>query len=106
MGLDRHMIEIAQGLPRQAAPPRPGAQSSGEDIRRAAEDFESVFLAEMLRPMFDNLSTDAPFGGGSSERMFRTLMVEEYGKAIAKTGGVGIAETVERELLRMQEVKR
>jgi hypothetical protein len=30
-------------------------------------------------------------------------MVQEYGKTIAQAGGVGIAETVQREILKMQE---
>jgi len=31
------------------------------------------------------------------------MMVQEYGKAIARSGGVGIADAVQREILRLQE---
>jgi hypothetical protein len=31
-------------------------------------------------------------------------MVQEYGKSMAKAGDIGIADMVERELLKMQEV--
>ena len=32
------------------------------------------------------------------------MMVREYGKAIANAGGLGIADTVEREMLKLQEL--
>lgn len=74
-------------------------------IRAAAEDFESVFLSQMLEPMFQGIQTDGMFGGGSSEKIYRSVMLQEYGKALAQNGGVGIADAVEREVLRLQEVQ-
>jgi hypothetical protein len=32
-------------------------------------------------------------------------MIQEYGKIAARTGGMGIADQVQREILRMQEAK-
>lgn len=75
-------------------------------VREAAEDFEAVFLAQMLAPMFAGLETDGLFGGGPGEAVYRSLMIEEYGKAMARNGGVGIADAVERELLKLQEVEK
>ena len=77
--------------------------ANAQALRQAAEDFEAVFLAQMLSPMFETLPSDSLFGGGPGENIYRSLMVEEYGKAIARSGGVGIADQVERELLRIQE---
>ena len=74
-------------------------------MRRAAEEFEALFLAEMIAPIFETVETDGPFGGGSAERIYRSLMVQEYGKALTQTGGVGIADAVERELLKLQEMQ-
>ena len=73
-------------------------------IRQAAEEFEAVFLSQMLTPMFESLETDGLFGGGSGERMYRSLMVEEYGKALSRSGGVGIADAVARQIIASQEV--
>lgn len=70
--------------------------------RKAAEDFESVFVAQMMEPMFQGLKTDGMFGGGSGETVFRSLMIQEVGKEIAAGGGVGIADAVYGEMLRMQ----
>lgn len=72
--------------------------------RKTAQDFEAVFLAQMLKPMFDGLNAEEPFGGGPGEEMWRSLQVEEYGKAIARQGGIGVAAAVMREILKTQEM--
>jgi peptidoglycan hydrolase FlgJ len=80
-----------------------GAATGPESAKRVAEEFEALFLAEMLAPVFESIDSDGLFGGGQGEDIYRSMMVQEYGKAIAQAGGVGIAETVQREILRMQE---
>jgi Rod binding domain-containing protein len=57
----------------------------------------------MLTPMFETVSTDGIMGGGQAEGMYRSMMVEEFGKSIVKNGGIGIADNVYREILKMQE---
>lgn len=74
-----------------------------ERTRHAAEEFESVFLAQMLGHMFSGVSTNGFFGGGQGEEMFRSLMINEYGRLISQSGGVGIADEVMTEMLEMQE---
>ncbi|MEX0297816.1 MAG: rod-binding protein [Kordiimonas sp.] len=80
-----------------------GAKGDNPAMRKAAEDFEAVFLSQMIKPMFDTLPTDTMFGGGQAESIYRGLMVEEFGKSVAKNGGIGIADSVYRELLKLQE---
>jgi len=74
-------------------------------LRETAQDFEAVFISQMLKPMFEGIETDGPFGGGQAESMWRSLMVDEYGKSIAKSGGIGIADSVMSEMLRLQEIQ-
>lgn len=76
---------------------------SRDAARKAAKEFESVFLTNMLEGMFEGVKTDGPFGGGHSEKIYRSLMVGEYAKEIAANGGLGIADHVYRELLAIQE---
>jgi Rod binding domain-containing protein len=88
----------------QAAQVRtPAATGTKAVIENKAQEFEGVFLAQMLGQMFEGISTEGPFGGGQGEQMFRSLMMDEYGKQIAKQGGIGIATSVTRELLKQQE---
>jgi Rod binding domain-containing protein len=73
--------------------------------RKVAQDFESVFIAQMLKPMFENIEPSSPFGGGSSEKIWRDMQVDEYGKAITRSGGIGIADTIVKEMMKMQEAR-
>ncbi len=96
-------------MPLQQVHAAPGASAepaaaSAESARRAAKEFEAVFVAQMLAPIFASIKSDGPFGGGPAEDTYRTMLVDEYGKAIARAGGFGIADAVEREILRLQEV--
>lgn len=77
--------------------------SGPEQIRAQAEDFEAFFLSRMFAYMYEGVPTDGPFGGGSAEETYRGLLVEEFGKEAAKAGGIGLADAVEKELLRLQE---
>lgn len=67
-----------------------------------AQQFERMFIAEMLGPMFQGIETDGPFGGGNAEATFRPMLIDQYADAIAKGGGVGIADSVLKEILKMQ----
>jgi peptidoglycan hydrolase FlgJ len=76
-----------------------------QKIKKTAQEFEAVFISEMLRPMFANIEAAEPFGGGDGEKIYRDMQVDEYGKAIAKSGGIGLADQVMREMIKMQEAK-
>lgn len=71
-------------------------------IKDTAQSFEASFLSTMLQPMFAGLSTEAPFGGGRGEEMFRSFLTEAIAKQVAKGGGIGVADTVQREMLKLQ----
>ncbi|MGE4312946.1 MAG: rod-binding protein [Pseudobdellovibrionaceae bacterium] len=71
-------------------------------LTKAAQDFEAVFLTEMLKPMFEGLEVDSTFGGGKGEEVFRGFMLDEYGKEFARRGGVGLASHIKDALIQMQ----
>ncbi|NDF12880.1 MAG: hypothetical protein EB060_08745 [Proteobacteria bacterium] len=74
-----------------------------EKIRKAGDDFESVFLSQMIKPMFEGLQADPLFGGGSAEETWRGMMIDQYGKLISKAGGVGVSKYVQDTLIKIQE---
>ena len=84
--------------------PNMRAAQTHQQARKIAEDFEAVFLTQMLQPMFEGIKPEAPFGGGNSEAMWRSMQIEEYGKEITKSGGIGIADSVYREIIKLQEI--
>lgn len=74
-----------------------------DKIESTAQEFEAVFIAEMMKPMFEGISVEAPFGGGKGEEVFRSMLLQEYGKILSQTGSIGIADNVKEEMIRLQE---
>lgn len=87
------------------APGMPGKNASYADMKKVAQDFEAFFLAQAFEPMFADINPEAPFGGGPGEDIWRSMQTQEYGKAVAKQGGIGIADHVLEQMIRMQEVE-
>jgi hypothetical protein len=84
------MVPGLAAQPRQATVP-------GSHVARthaAAQQFEAQVLGALLQPMFENVGPGAAFGGGTGEAQWRPMLVTEYGKAIARAGGVGLAGAV------------
>lgn len=94
-------VVVSPDLLRSAAPPR----IVPDRIRETAEAFEASFVAQMLRPMFEGISTDAPFGGGEAEATWRGFLIDEMGKQVARSGGIGLADQVVSEMIRLQEMQ-
>jgi Rod binding domain-containing protein len=92
-------------LPMSPAPADRAADPRQNELRRAAEEFEAIFLAQMLAPMFAGLETDGLGGGGMGEEIFRPMLIERYAEALAQAGGVGIADSIVREFMRLQETQ-
>ncbi len=82
----------------------PSAGGNKDAVAKTAKEFESVFISQFLGSMFSGVSTDGPTGGGAGEEMFRSLMINEYGKSIEQRGGFGLASAVQRQLLKHQEI--
>jgi Rod binding domain-containing protein len=112
MSFDTPIVDLAQianttRVSRvQRAASRLQAPMASDEVRRAAEEFEAVFLAQMMAPMFEGLETDELFGGGPGEDLYRSVLVEEYGKSIARAGGIGLSDAIQREILRLQEASQ
>jgi len=76
---------------------------SEDQINATSKDFESMFISQMLEQMFgDSIGSEA-FGDSETSEVYKGMMMSEYGKQIAQAGGIGIADYVKRELLKLQE---
>jgi flagellar protein FlgJ len=95
---------IASSSRLAAGSPRPAATGNVVAARKSAEDFASFFLSQSLESMYANVSTDSMFGGGNGEAVYRSLMLQQYGKIAAQSGsGRGIVDAVQAQILRLQE---
>ena len=93
------------GALRQDAAPAVDAKSAAK-MKAAAQDFEAFFVSRSFEDMYADLSTDPLFGGGEGEEMFRSLLLQEYGKQVAKAGGIGVSDMVQKQLLQLQEAPK
>ncbi|MDE1147669.1 MAG: rod-binding protein [Azospirillaceae bacterium] len=100
-GYDPKALTDNQGAPKLSKEGLTGKDDAAVD--KAAKDFESVFISQMLQHMWEGVEVDPNFGGGHAEEMFRGMMIEEQAKAITKGGGIGIAKEIKEEMVRMQE---
>ncbi len=98
-------LAIAHRPPAQAAATvSPLAERGRNDAlaAQAATDFEALVLAQFLAPLFASVETPRIAGGGPGQDAFGAMLQEEYAKAIAARGGLGIADAVKSALIDMQ----
>lgn len=99
------LLQATQGDLQNSASAAKTAAKEKDDakLNAAAKDFEALFVTEMIKPMFEQIKPDARFGGGKGEEIFSGMMLQEYGKMMAETGQIGIADSVKQDLIRLQE---
>lgn len=76
-----------------------------EAIENASQEFEAIFINQMLQHMSAGIETNELFGGGYAEEMWQQSLYEEYATLMSRSGGVGIAQHVQRTLLANQVVE-
>lgn len=97
MGPAMQTIDI--GAIAAARRPSPAEQAA----RQTGEEFEAMFIGQMVAHMFKEVGDDPLMGGGQAGQLYRSMLQDEYGKTIASAGGIGIADAVARELINAQE---
>jgi Rod binding domain-containing protein len=74
-------------------------QRKMDELRKAAQDFEAVFIAQLLSQMRRSMAPPSSLlNGGNAEETFRSLMDQEIGKSVARRGRFGIADAIYRQL--------
>lgn len=101
-GLLDSQLQNALAAARSNGPDRPRGPQTADSVRDTAEEFEAVFLAQMVEQMMGE-STESSFGGGPGEAAFKSMLNEEFAKVMAKAGGIGLADSLAREMLALQE---
>lgn len=103
-GADMAMMQMRQSAANAAAPTAKAGQATDiAKVRKSATEFEAVFATEMLSHMFEGIGANPVTGGGNGEEIYKSMMIEQYGQAIARTGTLGIADKVTAALIKAQE---
>ena len=87
---------------RQPAPAQIPAATQ-KKLRGQAQDFEAMFLNSMFSQMTSGIKGEGPFGDTPGTGVWRSMLTEQYAKSIAASGGIGIAEQIQHQLISLQE---
>ena len=80
-------------------------ESKRKELKKIAQDFESLFTGMMLKSMRATVAEDKLTGGGKAEETYRSMLDQEYATAASKRGGSNsLASMVEKELLKRYAV--
>lgn len=84
-----------------------GASQASPQLRQAANQFESSFLEELLKPLSDDsmFSSAAEGDPGGSMGTISSIAAQALADGIAKDGGLGIAKRVLAELAPIEAAK-
>jgi peptidoglycan hydrolase FlgJ len=74
-----------------------------EQNAKLGADFEAMVLSNLLKPMFEGLTTDGPFGGGEGEAAMRSFQIDAMARNITDRGGIGISDMMQKQLIKLQE---
>ena len=89
------------------SPTQPAPTPLDPKMMKAAQDFEAMAIGQMLEPMFDTVDTaKGLLGGGAGEENFKPMLITEMAKQVEQRGGLGLANGIYAQMLKMQEKHR
>lgn len=81
------------GISAVSSSPHRAEPAKDEALRAAAEALEAQFLTEMLKSAGFGEARES-FGGGVGEEQFSSYLRREQATEMARTGGIGLAESI------------
>ena len=63
-------------------------------LKKACQDFEAIFVKQMLKSMKGTVEKTGLLDGGFAEEIYDDMLYDEYAKKMVKTAGFGIADTL------------
>lgn len=83
----------------KSPPLTPVQKAALAKLHAAATQFEGVFLQMVMSSMRDTVPQLSIFGHDSaSEQTWQGMLDDEYAQSMAKSGGLGLAQQLERQL--------
>ena len=87
---------------RSRAVPQPGTRPEAIDrnskLYEVCQDFESIFIKQMLNVMRKTVHKTGLVDGGMAEEVFEDMLYDKYALKMAKNAGFGLSDVLYREL--------
>lgn len=73
-------------------------QKDKERLKESCQQLESVFINQIMQAMRATIPKSNLLGNDFSEGVFKSMLDEEYSKSISKTGTLGLADILYKQL--------
>jgi Rod binding domain-containing protein len=99
-------IELIKKTSPSLPPTDPGPKKVDEEkLKRACMDFESLFIYQVLKSMQETIPKSGLLGEGPEKGIFESLFGQEWSKALAHQGGLGLGKMLYKQMLRSEQEK-
>lgn len=88
----------------QAAKSTASARQNGE-LKKAAQEFEAIFIAQMLKVMRETIEESGLTEGGFGKSIYTELFDQEIAINLSKRGALGIADLLEKRLTAVADIR-
>ncbi len=85
--LQKQQNRLAQGRGDLSADAGGGNDSR---LKEACEDFQAIFVKQMLDSMRKTVNKQGLLDGGRAEEIFEDMLYDEYARKISHTAGLGL----------------
>lgn len=75
-----------------------GSRERTPSLKKLAQEFESVFLAQLLTVMRESVESGGLFEESPGQDIYTSMMDQALARALSEKGGIGLAETLLRDL--------
>jgi flagellar protein FlgJ len=79
------------------------ARDPAKAVRQTSEQFEAYFIQQMMKAMRESIEKSDLVDGGNMD-MYQDLMDKEISLKMVKNGGMGLANMMESQMMRAQEL--
>ena len=84
----------------ESAGKAPGVKKIDEGkLKKACEDFESIFISQMLKEMRKSIPKSGLLDGGSEQDAYLSLFDEAFSKSMAQGGGIGLGKILYQNIM-------
>lgn len=88
----------------QGSVAKPSVAESAEQIkiRKAAKEFEGIFMDIVMKSMRSTVQGTDVFGSNEREKFFQTMLDSEYSKISSAKNGLGLADAIVKQFTQRQ----
>lgn len=85
--------------------PQTKGLSDDAKLREAANDFEAIFVQQMLKTMRETSLESNLIPKSEGEKVFQSMLDENYSRLAAKSGSLGLGEMIYNQLTSKKDGK-